>query len=96
MQSAMVAHHASGNYPVNSRRQFVINSVNALNEARLKIEWANQHISNTKATVQRLTDSDTSIIHINPETGNEVIEHTIDTKLLNDVALITGDATPQS
>jgi hypothetical protein len=62
-----------------------------LQQARLKIRWADKHISKLESMIDALPDSSTATVEINPDGGNEVIKYDFG-DLLNDLALMAGDA----
>jgi hypothetical protein len=62
-------------------------------DARLKIDRANSHISNLDVRITALADSDIATVEINPGLGNEVIKHDLgDRTAIGEIALMAGDA----
>jgi hypothetical protein len=61
--------------------------------SRLKIERANEHISNIETRIALLHDTDTARVDTDPTTGGEFLEHTfVDVHAFDDIALMVGDA----
>jgi hypothetical protein len=62
-------------------------------DARLKVERAEHHITRLTARIELLEQSDVGTIEIDPKFGNEVIKHDIvDRRGRDALALIAGDA----
>jgi hypothetical protein len=63
-----------------------------LQGARLKIDWAKQHIARLEARIKLLEQSDVGSVQVDPEFGNEVIKHNVtDRDAVEQIALIAGD-----
>ncbi len=61
-------------------------------QSRLQIDWANHRLSELESRLAALPDSVSSIIEINPNSGNEIIKYNLeDTRAYSDVAMIIGE-----
>ena len=63
-----------------------------LSDSRAKIKRANKHIADLEDCLLALHDSQTSAVEINKATGGEILKHDFNVRLLEDMALILGDA----
>jgi len=62
-------------------------------DARLKIDRAEKHIADIKVRIERMHETNTAVVEINPNTGGEVLKHDFaDPAAFSDLALIVGDA----
>ena len=62
--------------------------------SRLKIERANQHITEIRSVVSLLPSAYVATVETDPTGGNEVVKHDLRNrdKLISDIALMLGDA----
>jgi hypothetical protein len=62
-------------------------------QARAKLNWANNHIADLDTRINLLQQRDVATVEIDPRFGNEVIKHDIaDEHAIRDIALMAGDA----
>jgi hypothetical protein len=63
-------------------------------QARRKIKRANEHISHLDARVRSLEQAYTSVVEVDPYTGNEFIKYELEgsAAIIEDIAVIFGDA----
>ncbi len=62
-------------------------------DARLKINWANEHILHVETRVIALNETDTGTVEIHPQYGTERLTHTFsDVDAFDDLGLMIGDA----
>jgi hypothetical protein len=62
--------------------------------ARLKIDRAKHHIAEVESIISALPNKAIATVEVNPNGGNEVLKHDLPDrdKIINDIALILGDA----
>lgn len=62
-------------------------------DARLKIDWADKHIRDIQKRIDRLEDSYSAVIEVNPKFGYNQIEYDLaDKGAAEDISLLVGDA----